>query len=350
MEKINIILIIIGILVAIIAVQLTKKYTGKSSFNIFLQEGDLNPDLQAIYEMTNALERVDALSGDVDFDNDLEALAPLSSISGDIDDIIDDTYDDDLLQGGPLSKLKNKLKGNKPGKGKFPANLIANQSKSNVLKTATDAKDAVLKLNQVNAISQMPGALIAGARIPRVQVIGGSIKQRWTDAKYAGDNFASGIENWELDYPGLTRAKSLTSTGADLTFSFVEPGSDEVSRVIPIIIVFVSSTLNAAPAEVGVTVDGEDLADVQMMFTRDRVALFSDKGLMKTTMILFPAKKLKEELFINQFKSPTTAKPLVITLAGVPTGVSATVKLAGMDDEEWLDYKKMMGLSNVSKS
>lgn len=329
-----------------------RKRNNAQSFS-FEGDVDYNPgEIQALRKLSALAGDIE--DGDYDIDGDIDALQTALTISGagsksvfggDIDDI-EDAIEDDDFQGGLFSKLKKRRAEKKAKKVGFKPNLIARKAVADVLKTETKIPTAVAKINQINAVAKTPGAILATVDVAKVQVTGGRVKQSETDLKIPGINFSHAVVLWEQYYPGLSRSTTQVSAGANLTYTFVEPSAGDVTQVQVILITLAGNELNKIKsAEMTLSVTGKATDATVMASTRDRIELFTNDSVQLTTIVYIPTKKIKETLFAVPYASPTTADPIVVVLGGVPTGVSATVRLAGIDSEDWKSYKAMVGLS-----
>lgn len=326
--------------------------------NLFTFEGDISSMQPSDIA---ALRKLQELSGD--FDEDLalngDIYEPLagalsldnsdnrSALWGDIDEIEESIEnDDDVAEGALFKKLKARRAAKKAKKSGFQPNLLGRKAIADVLKKETSVPVATAKINQIQALSQTPGALLSSTDVSKIQVTGGKMKQTETDLLIKGSNFANAVVLWSQYYPGLSRATTQVSAGANLTYTFVEPAAGEVTQVQVAIITLAGNDLNKIKnAEMSITTTGLGTDGVAIATTRDRVELFTDEKTQKTVIVFIPTKKIKEELFAVPWASPTTANPITIVLGGVPTGVNATVRLSGIDDEDWKSYKRMVGLS-----
>lgn len=326
----------------------------RATKNYFKLEGD-----PTVFDPSsiNQLRQLEALAGDLEDDESMDVLygalditneSSKSVLTGDIDDIEDAIDDDDYVAEGALFKRFKQRRADRKAarKAGFKPNLLKRQAIANILKKETKVPNAIQKINQIEAASRTPGALLASTDVAPLQVTGGKIKQSETDLLIPGKNFANAITLWEQYYPGLSRSLTQISAGSLLTYTFIEPAAGEVTQVQVIIVTLAGSDISKLRfAEIGLDVSGDGTDGVAITRTRERVESFTSDDVAKTAMVIIPFKRIKETLFAVPYASPTTAKPLVVKLAGVPTGVSATVRLSGMDDEDWKSYKAMVGLN-----
>lgn len=342
------ILFVIALLLVVVAI--IKSFSPK-----YRLEGDLS-----LYDDSQmaALQKLDLLSGDIN-DSGLVSLADALEIptrrdkfvlTGDIDEIEEYIEDDSNIGEGNLFKrIKAKRTAKKEAKqakkSGFNPNLLGRAAVAETLKSETDLAQATSKVSQIMALSQTPGALLSNIEVARLQVTGGVIKQKETSLNIPGKNFATALTLWEQFWPGLSRSESKISVGAPLVWTFKEPNPGEIGKAQIIIINIAGSENNKIKfAEVDLKV--EALADdgTPIVTDRDRIELFTNDAFQKTMIVYIPFKKIQETLFAVALASPTTAAPVKITLGGVPTGVSVTARLSGIDDEDFIAYKAMVGL------
>jgi hypothetical protein len=318
----------------------------------------------------------DILSGDVVFDD----VDPNTFMSGDVDDEeADSTFDmGDFGEGGFFNKIfrRKKKRSRRSSRGRskrssyrrtapryastirkfyppqkttavgFHRNLVARKMAKRIVRSKGSMSRKMTQLKQLQTMANTPGALTAKFNFSRIAVTGGTIKISETDLKIPGDNLATAVKLWELYSPGRSRSitQNASATGT-LSFVFTEPSGEELSKVLPIFMYLQAANLTKVHfAEMGLSITGKDINGNALSFTKDRIALFTHPEQKQTTVAFIPTKQIKQILYASQFNSPTTADPITVTLTGLPEGTNVTVRLAGNDTKDWVDYKKMIGL------
>lgn len=333
------------------------------------------------------IESVSLLNGDFDDDYDDYEDDPLGDVFGDItrlsastdpNDFISGDIDaerqnsmfqpSDFAEGGFFQKVFKKKSKSAAAKGKsastksintlaknvlnkekgkfgFPQDLVKSKMLSNVIREDKPVDEISNNISTLKTLSNSPGALTAKFDFARLVVTGGEIRITQTNLKIPGQNLATAINIWQLNYPGLSRSSvQIAPSSGILTFLFEGPTPPEITTAFAIFIMLTAPVLKSIKgAEIGLSITGTLTNGTTLSYTKDRVAIFTTNE-DKTLICYLPTVEIKQSLYAVPFASPTTPLPITVSMTGLPEGSNAVVRLAGVDSSEFADYKKMIGV------
>lgn len=382
-------LLIIILFMAYVLIKLFKVAVRKINFSSPFSGDyrDVDPNLMG------SVNEFSLLNGDIDdddADDDDSTGDPLGDLIGDVIAMSNETDPNDFISGdldseyknaqftpadfgygGIFSKLKSKKKKEAAKKGQkvstaslvnlaksaqaqmstadkvgLKPNLVLNKLASNVLKSGKDLSTIEKDLNAAKLIAGTPGGATSKFDFARIFVTGGMIKITETNLKIPGAILAETNSFWKINYPGLSRSMTINApANGTVTFSFVEPTAQQITKVFAIFIMLNAPILTEVQnAEIGLRVTGVLNNGGSLNYTKDRIALFTNPNDRSCLIGILPTVEIKQSLYTIPLATPSTADPLVVELTGVPEKTSCVCRLAGLDSSEYLAYERMVGL------
>jgi hypothetical protein len=269
----------------------------------------------------------------------------LSDLDG--DPLSDENYYDaeyvdedafDTGEGGIFKRLKDKRAARKAKKGAVtvkPTNAAANLPAKEVNSAISS------QLNTLAMTTSTPGTKLATNMLLPFLSQNGAVDAPPTAVPMEGQNFFQTLTRFQTTYPMLSSQKTVTSTGATITFTWADTDFTGGVGATPVIILsHAASQINAAAGAkyaVGVAAYDETGKAITIPTWAYRRKLANDRVLV----YLIPYIEVASKLYPVIIKV-VSGKSCVITLDGVPVDEAVTSIMPGTNHADFLAFKELL--------